>query len=394
MGADIVVYQNTSLVRGLLCLGGLGLYYVIGWLLTRDKSRGAGASVTTPPLNLSPAAIRYVYTMGLENNANLIGFVSNLVDMSVKQFIQIREKYKVFTIEKMDVDASVLSPDELIIAKELFNQDRTLKLEQYVNFMILNNAINGLENYLSSELKPKYFPRNYQFNCLTLILCSIAIVFIFIPFYSLGMTVFGRIIAFSIFAFAAVTSMLALALSLVRLMRWRKSHISTIFAPRFHIYPWLIWFIMSGSIVIVMYLYALHNLFSPLFLIPVILIGISYYASGYWMKPLTSEGKMLMSEIMRFKSYLSGTSSAGTANNDLATFERLLPYSIALGVHSRWVERFLHLHMNDYTPVWYSSDITYRAQSPAHFSTLLADIFREAVSIASRGPGRIGGPAA
>ncbi len=114
-----------------------------------------------------------------------------------------------------------------------------------------------------------------------------------------------------------------------------------------------------------------------------LLSGLCVIAFSHFMPARTREGVNVYEHIMDFKDFLSVTEKDRLAFHNAPeknpkTFEKFLPYAIALGVEKQWARQFDDLYNRQ--PEWYKSDGSLSA------STLVRDLshFENAVSVISK----------
>ena len=156
-------------VRWFLSDNGSALVLGTAWLLMlawslwnwnrvgRDPATGIIIPRFEPPPGLSPAACRYVLSMGLRQSA----FVAAIVSLAVKEQIEILEDGGEFTLVRIDgSDGSMLSPGERAVLAALLPHHKgsiSLKQENHSRF---RQARRGLEAALAQEYKGRLFRLN------------------------------------------------------------------------------------------------------------------------------------------------------------------------------------------------------------------------------------------
>ena len=149
-----------------------------------------------------------------------------------------------------------------------------------------------------------------------------------------------------------------------------------------------------GAEIVVLYFYL--QMGSPWLLlstVSIILINLLFY---YLLKAPTRAGRSLMDRIEGFRLFL-GVAERDRLNAIMPpektpeTFERFLPYAIALGVENRWAEYFAGVlsaaaTAGAYSPAWYSGS-SLAHSGMGDFATSLGSSFSGAISSSSTAPG-------
>jgi len=159
----------TRKVRWFLSDNGSALVLALGWLamfawylwtwnrVGRDPATGVIIPRFEPPAGLSPAACRYVLSMGLRQS----GFVAAIVSLAVKNQLEILEEDGDFTLVRIeDGDGPPLSPGEQAVLDALLPYRKgsiSLKQENHSRF---RTAKQGLEAALAQEYKGRLFRLN------------------------------------------------------------------------------------------------------------------------------------------------------------------------------------------------------------------------------------------
>lgn len=133
----------------------LGYFLVIWYMYGRDPRKNPIIPAYTPPKNISPAAMRYIYRMGYDMKT----FTAALVSMATEKFITIKNQNDVFTLIKQNTDESQLSSDEKALAKALFTDAASIELTSS-NQDKINHAQQALKNVLAKENQGIYFVNN------------------------------------------------------------------------------------------------------------------------------------------------------------------------------------------------------------------------------------------
>lgn len=114
------------------------LYFVIAWwLVGRDPPRGVVVPQFAPPDNLSPDALRYLYAMTNDRKV----FAAALVDMAVGGFLTIHQEDETFVLQKTGrIQDKALPASQAAAAKELFRDRKRIELRP-VNADCVQDAV-------------------------------------------------------------------------------------------------------------------------------------------------------------------------------------------------------------------------------------------------------------
>lgn len=156
-------------IRWFLSDNGAALALALGWLAMfgwylwawnqagRDPATGVIIPRFESPKGLSPAACRYVLSMGFRQSA----FVAAIVSLAVKKQLVIDDDDGDFTLTRIkEADAVEPTPGEQAVLKGLFPSDRgSIELEKE-NHARFRKAKSGLEAALAKEFKGRLFRLN------------------------------------------------------------------------------------------------------------------------------------------------------------------------------------------------------------------------------------------
>ena len=262
-------------------------YYGRTWLrIGRDPRKGTVVPLFSPPDNLSPAALRYILKRNFDNRT----VAAALVALGVKGNVRLVEEDGGFfgsdkkRIDKASDDTAGLPAEEAKLFHGLLGLQDSLMLEQE-NHSTFSSARQSAEEALKAQFGDRYYHENYGpslMGCARFVLVGVSALMLIVL---LGMIVdgVGPVTAFQL------SSKMPLAMLLVAI---------------------------------------------PVVMIAFVLMGAP-----------TKEGRSMMDRIEGFKHYLSVTERERfdrmqAPEETLTLFEKYLPYAIALGVETRWAERF------------------------------------------------------
>lgn len=358
--------ENPSEMIAFIATGAILVYYLIAWNLhARNTRKGVIIPLFDAPLNLSPAAVSYIYNMGFEMPA----FTAAIVSMATKGFLKIQNNDDKFTLTKISDDTSKLSDNEKSIADKLFNNDSiTLDKDSFVE---VGQAKQALRASLQKDYLNVYFVTNAFYLIPGLLLSLIALL-------AITQSAYDKNLAFTAGIWLAIWSAVCYSLFISVVNKIKKAEqdltffsiIGAIFSSGFALFFFA--FLIVGLII---FASALPT-FTMILLIIVVVLDIVFY---HLMKTPTLEGRNLMDHIEGFKMYL------GTAERDRLDklnppkktpelFEMFLPFAIALGVENQWGEQFTDILKQAgiaaggvYSPAWYSGS-NWSGTTPAAFS--------------------------
>lgn len=134
------------------------IYFAAVWLeFGRRPPRATVIPLFAPPKDFSPAAVRFVHSMGYDRKA----YAASLVDMAVKGYLKIAEDDGVYTLTQTgrnETDAG-LAPAESAIATRLFADDNSIELKQ-ANHTAVALSVSALKSALAREYERVYFVTN------------------------------------------------------------------------------------------------------------------------------------------------------------------------------------------------------------------------------------------
>ena len=379
----------------LLSFGFLAIlvYYLLAWNAAgRDPARGVIMPRYEPPPDLSPAAMRYLVRMGYDNKT----FAAAVLDMAARGYLKIKEQAGSYTLYATGKDDRILSPDEKLLAGELFDGRSELWLHQE-NHAIISTAQKALKQYLKRAEDKIYFVTNSRYLIAPVLvsigLCAVVLYLRGLPqlllagflcfwltFWSLGVA--GLV-------YAAVKNWRAI----VKGQKPASGGIGTCIFLTFFTIPFIFFEIMALG-----FLVKTSSLSVALFVVACAGLHILFL---YLMKAPTLAGRMMLDQIEGFKMFLGAvdTDRLNRMNPPEQTpeaFEQFLPYAVALDVEHTWSERFSGVvamagtapgNRSTYTPTYYSDD----SSIGFTFASSFTDSFTSAISSAGSAPGSSGG---
>ncbi len=396
--SDKVAYffqDNIPSVIGLIGVVILLIYYSLIWMkVGKDPQKGTIIPLFEPPVNISPAAARFLTEMGYDDKV----FTSAIINLAVKGFIKIEEDDSDYSLVKMENGTGELSRDEKKLFSNLtFNQKYSiaegkekLQLElKQENHAVIKKSITTLKKSLKNNYEKTYFITNLKYfiagigiSAIILIAAvtyaSVDLVFslVWTTFWSIGVA----ILLFTVFkAWRGVV-----AKGKVRV----GGILSALFITMFSI-PFV-----AGEI---FGLFLLAEEGSPLLIFVIGAIALANVIFYHLLKAPTLLGRKLMDKIEGFKMYLSVAEVDNLANATIPEktvdlYEKYLPYALALNVENKWSEKFSDLlaEISDYSPGWYSG-AAISTLGAAGFASSLGSSFSSTISSSSTVPGSSSG---
>ncbi|QNN66657.1 DUF2207 domain-containing protein [Sphingomonas lutea] len=375
--------NGPPLVGGLSFLGLLAFYYVAWARVGRDPRKGTVVPLFAPPDDLSPAAMRYVTRMGLDNRA----FAAALVDMGVRGHIRMTEvEGGLLSRERRRIErlpsASPLPADEAAALEALLDPGETIFMEQ-ANHGKFSSAKKGLEEVLQSAHQGRLFNKNWGWAvagallliaALWLVAASIVaamgldVTMVLVP---LGAAIVVALLLWWIQSATAVGKCLAIVIAFVFAALAFTTGAPVLFQALAT--GWLLPFAL------------------PALTLPLVLSAFA------WIDAPTKEGRAVLDRIAGFKQYLSITEGERLDRmhppeaDTPELFEKYLPYAVALGVENRWADRFAgvlaaaaargHSGM-----AWYSGSHS-PWSDPGGFADSIGSSLTNSISSASTAPG-------
>lgn len=374
-----------------LATAGLGLLLVLGYYLSawrrvgRDPQRGAIIPLFGPPKGMSPAVVRYVSRMGMDDKV----LTAAIVDLGVQGHLKLAERKNGLQIVPR-TGGKLLSPDEQAIAKSLFGKRSSpIDLDQS-NCNILQRARTALTEALAKAYAVRMFHNNTSWSVSGL-LASLAVIAAVIVSVFIGWgSDEGAATVIGMLSFVPAL----IVVTLLLMLGWPRSVGAFVMLAFGCVFSFLVG---SGGYHIVTD--SFHGWAQALpAALPLVVVPLASSAFT-WMKAYTVEGRQVTDQIEGFRQYL------GVAEEDRLNalnppektpelFERFLPYAIALDVENAWAERFADVlaaaSAAAVASSWYSSSNNDRTQDPGSFANYLGNSLSQTISSASTPPGSSG----
>jgi hypothetical protein len=384
-------------VISLLCLL---LYYLVTWVrVGRDPRPGTIVPQFGPPEGLSPAAMRYLRVMGPDTK----GLAAAITGLGVKGALVISQgEDGSFAVDTTGSVPAGLLPDETELLQELFDGRTKTRLvfDQSAHSRI-QTVRKALEQQLRSMYGKGYFLTNHRYAA-TGVALSIAGV---VAAGLLGTTQPERVVGFlfmSVWLSVWTFGIAALVAQVVA--SWHGQAAGTSGKRAFSLPT-------SGCLTLFAIPFLLGEVFGiiafvviagPLLLALVLVTAAIDVVFFRLLRAYTPQGRALLDQIYGFRMYLS-TAEKDRMNmltpvdHTPETFERYLPYALALDVEQQWSENFADvLKRTDasgqptYQPVWFSGG-TWRSTGFSTLGSSLSGAFASSIAASSVAPGTSSG---
>ncbi len=354
------------------------LYFLLAWhRVGRDPPGDTVIPRFKPPTGLSPAAARYILKMGFDGKV----FSCALISMAVKKRIRIVEQPDGATIIERD-DAgndSMLSFGEKALYHKLLGHSGQLELDN-ANHQQIGAARDTLKSRLADEYHSHYFFKNLKWLVPGIALSILTIV-------GLAITDFEPVM------FSGIPILITSVFAVVATRIWRQGR--RLFAI---VFVGIAATVSLGNLGVMM---ITTEAGLAMILTLAFLVGINclFY---FLLKAPTRLGRTMMDEIEGFEKYLSTAEqnrldTLASLDENLALFEKYLPYALALDVAQAWSEKFsetlaraAHNPEQGYRPHWYQGS-SWDAANPVDFAEGLGKTLSSTVTAAGISPGSSSG---
>ena len=392
-------------VIGVAGLVVLFIFYAVAWHWAgRDPAQDELVPISEPPRGFSPAALRCIWRMALDQKA----VVANLVDLAIKKQLAILEdatggfilgRLKLYGqhagagLGPDDELPPETTPDEKVVLNKLFAAGDTIGLEP-ANRSLVGSAVEALHHHLRSRLERVYFVANSRYLIPGLLISLATVV-------RCGFSIQGAPKPLVLFlSFGAILWTLGcFILIALTIAAWRNAFSDPHHAPtaRKHAIVMsaislaflvaevaglgvMLWATSTGVVAILLLMVAINYLFHIL------------------LKAPTRSGRALMDEIEAFRMFLASTEKdrrdrRTSPKTTPHLFESLLPYAMALNLEKAWGEKFADAlaqtaksRILSYSPDWYSGP-GWNPITVSTFANSLGASFSSAISLSMKTPG-------
>jgi Predicted membrane protein (DUF2207) len=324
----------------LYALGGLVLvllYQFLTWsMVGKDPSPGTIVAQYMPPPELSAAGMRELVKMGFDNKA----FAACIVGIAAKKYLTInKDALDQYTLAKIDSKAP-LTEEEQLVASRLFARGPNVLLN-VVNRDVISEAVKALKLSLSTRMEKVYFVRNGKYVIPSVVLSILAmLIAVFTSNAELQPGAMFMLFWLSGWSFG-VAFLTAMVFNLWKSVLKGGSQMAlksggalfmTLFALPF----------FAGE------LFGIFALSKTTSWITVFVFGVliaSNFVYHELLKAPTHLGRELLDKVQGFKMFLTATEGdqikrMAPVNWNADTFNRYLPYAIALDVEQEWTSKF------------------------------------------------------
>jgi uncharacterized membrane protein YgcG len=370
---------------GALALLGLGGFYYVAWKRAgRNPRAGTVVPIFEPPVDLTPAGMRYVLKMGGDNR----GFAAALVDMGVRGHIRIVEEDGGFFsgkhrwIERLPNASPPLPHEEAAALEQLVEPGERIEMKQK-NHAEFSAAKTVLAQALKTGYEGRLFNRNLGWAAAGLML-----------FFAAIWVAAAAIVAATRGAEAWLIVVTLGALLIAAMLSATRKGSSTAGKCLISAISFVAVLIAFAAGMPIFGEAIATGWWQPL-VIPALALPI-VISSFWWIAAPTKAGRAVLDQIAGFKQYLSITERERldrmTPPEDTpALFERYLPYAVALGVENHWAERFAGVlaaaaAQGQSGFAWYSGSSN-PWDDPTGFADSVGSSLSDTISSASTAPG-------
>ena len=331
--------DNQAIVFAVLGLFVVLIYQIVTWAkVGKDPAPGTIVPQYMPPPDLSAPAMRELVKMNFDNKA----FAAGIVGMASKKFLTIeKDALDVYTLtaNKDPKFRALLSPEERLVADRIFSTRDRLTLAQ-TNHTIISEAITALKKALSLKMERVYFVRNGKYLAPSVVL-SVLTLLLAIWLSDSGM----RPVALFMLVWLTFWTFGVSALMLQVINLWKAALRGGSMAA----------FKYGGALLLTLFalpflggwVFGVFALSSATSVITVFVFG-ALIASNFvfheLLKAPTRLGRELLDKVEGFKMFLAATDADQIkrmpVNWNADTFNRFLPYAIALDVEAEWTGKF------------------------------------------------------
>jgi len=355
------IQHNILWLSTLLAVIGLLIFMALAWYRHgRDPQKGVIIARFKPPKGVSPAAINYLDNKKITNTT----LTAAILSLAVKGALRIQQTSKHYRLLKKQPKQG-LSKGEKQVYKNLFASKKDeLIINQKPNDKLAKSK-KYLAQKLISEYKDACFINNRRYIIWGWLLSLVCCLMFFSLFY--GFEVGVGVVIGSLFIYFFVFVVVFLML--------------------------LVWPVIVGLFLILVLVGSLTELmgwFASVqagiyFTLGILFINIVFTRL---MQAPTLYGRQIQDQIVGLKLYISMAEEQrlnlmNPPEKNLAHYEALLPYAVALGLENRWAEKFSAVfstaeqaETTDIPFNWYQSDVLSGQNLTEHLSGFTGDLDR------------------
>jgi uncharacterized membrane protein len=333
----LLLLDNAGLAAGVVGLFVLLLYWSVSWFFFgKDPAPGPVMARTEPPNDVSPAGVRYLTQMSVDNKALTIAIVS----LARAGILTVEETAGDYVLTRTHADFHELPSEERALAKALFGGGHTVSLK--MNARRVRKAVDAFRKALEKRYG-KQFAANSRFAVPAFIIGGLAILTSL--YFQLGphLKQDGPT-ALAVLLFAAGSGIL-LHRSWPHSLRDWKGLLKTAKSDAGFTAERRTLLIMVGlGIVLVISWVTLAMSLGWAWAALLLLYAGINIGFAHIMKAPTPQGRRMLDEIAGFRIHLRKLSAAvaSSAEDDeqaLANFEPYLAYAMALDMETGWGRR-------------------------------------------------------
>ncbi len=321
-------------------IGVTGYFLWAWWKVGRDPAPGAVYPRWEPPMGLSPAA-----TAWLEREARPFGpgrqraFIAALVSLATKGLVRIEERDGRTHIVRLKKPPADLPPGERVIMEQLLTEG-AFTIERG-NHEALSKALSAFGRALDGEYENVFIIRNRLWFIAGAVLAALVV----IGFVALSGDVPEEVLGL-IFAGAFAAGLGFAAWQMIR--SWSAAStmqkIVIVVVAAIFLIPF---FTGLGGLILAMLVSGITEAGPHGLAMGLALLSLPLVVAVFWLllpRP-TDEGRRVLDELEGLKMFLKTAESGrlnmpGAPRMSISTFERFLPYAIALGLEKPWTKAF------------------------------------------------------
>lgn len=312
------IEHNILWLSTLLAVLGLLVFMALAWLRHgRDPKKGVIIARFKPPKGMSPAAINYLDNQKITNTT----LTAAILSLAVKGALRIEQKSQHYRLFKKQPRQG-LSKGEKQVYKNLFTDKKDeLIINKNPNAKLAKGKT-SLAHKLTTEYKDACFKNNRRYIISGWLMSFVCCVLFYVLYYGFEQGSAAYLGTFCVYVFAFVVAV-------VTLMAW-------------------------PVVVGILFLLVLLGSFSELmqwfvnvqvglyFTLSMIALNILF---TWLMQSPTLYGRQIFDQVAGLKLYISMAEEQrlnlmNPPEKNLAHYEALLPYAVALGLENRWAEKF------------------------------------------------------
>ncbi len=336
------IRHNILWLSTLLAVIGLLIFMALAWHRHgRDPQKGVIIARFKPPKGISPAAINYLDNKKITNTT----LTAAILNLAVKGALKIKQKSQHYRLFKQQPQQK-LSKGERQLYKNLFADKKDELIINKKPNVKLAKGKKQLALRLKSEYKDACFKNNRRYIIWGWLLSFVCCLLFYGLFYGFGLSWSEILAGFVVFG-------LTFVISVVLLMAWPV------------IVGLVLMLVLVGSFTELMGWFSSVQV-GVYFTLAMIALNILF---TWLMQAPTLYGRQIQDKIAGLKLYISMAEEQrmnlmNPPEKNLAHYEALLPYAVALGLENRWAEKFSAVfstaeqaETTDIPFSWYQGDV-------------------------------------